>query len=141
MKVNASSCWRAYWMAKLWGNLKNCWIRSLPNANPALSITIWNRPYGTYLKISVPSNPFPRSWQPVFGKKSKSLDKLISMSSGKAIIFSAQSGSGKTTIVKHLLATNPRLGCSIPACTRDERGRDEQNGKDYYFLTPVEVKR
>lgn len=63
------------------------------------------------------------------------------MSSGKAIIFSAPSGSGKTTIVKHLLNTNPRLGFSISACTRDKRGRDEQNGKDYYFLTPAEFKR
>ena len=62
------------------------------------------------------------------------------MSSGKAIIFSAPSGSGKTTIVKHLLTTNPRLGFSISACTRDKRGRDEQNGKDYYFLTPEEFK-
>lgn len=62
------------------------------------------------------------------------------MHQGKAIIFSAPSGSGKTTIVKHLLATNPRLGFSISACTRDKRGRNEQNGKDYYFLSPEEFK-
>ena len=60
---------------------------------------------------------------------------------GKAIIFSAPSGSGKTTIVKHLLHTNPDLGFSISASTRDKRGRTEQNGKDYYFLSPVEFKR
>lgn len=60
---------------------------------------------------------------------------------GKAIIFSAPSGSGKTTIVKHLLETNPDLGFSISASTRDKRGRTEQNGKDYYFLTPAEFKR
>lgn len=59
---------------------------------------------------------------------------------GKLIIFSAPSGSGKTTIVKHLLATNPNLGFSISACTRDKRGRNEENGKDYYFLTPEEFK-
>ncbi|GAA4411365.1 guanylate kinase [Nibrella viscosa] len=59
---------------------------------------------------------------------------------GKLIIFSAPSGSGKTTIVKHLLATNPNFGFSISACTRDRRGRSEQNGKDYYFLTPEEFK-
>jgi guanylate kinase len=59
---------------------------------------------------------------------------------GKLIIFSAPSGSGKTTIVKHLLATNPNLGFSISACTRDKRGRNEVNGKDYYFLTPEEFK-
>ncbi|QJW92037.1 guanylate kinase [Spirosoma taeanense] len=59
---------------------------------------------------------------------------------GKLIIFSAPSGSGKTTIVKHLLAENDNLGFSISACTRDRRGRSEQNGKDYYFLTPEEFK-
>lgn len=62
------------------------------------------------------------------------------MSSGKAVIFSAPSGSGKTTIVKHLLANNPNLGFSISACTRDKRGRSEENGKDYYFLSPEEFK-
>jgi guanylate kinase len=59
---------------------------------------------------------------------------------GKAIIFSAPSGSGKTTIVKHLLSTNPDLGFSISASTRDRRGRTEAHGKDYYFLTPIEFK-
>ena len=59
---------------------------------------------------------------------------------GKLIIFSAPSGSGKTTIVRHLLGTNQNLGFSISACTRDRRGRAEQNGKDYYFLTPDEFK-
>lgn len=63
------------------------------------------------------------------------------MHNGKAIIFSAPSGSGKTTIVKHLLQTNPKLGFSISACTRDKRGRNEENGKDYYFLTPEEFKK
>lgn len=60
---------------------------------------------------------------------------------GKAIIFSAPSGSGKTTIVKHLLATNADLGFSISASTRDKRGRTEENGKDYYFLTPEDFKK
>lgn len=60
---------------------------------------------------------------------------------GKAIIFSAPSGSGKTTIVKHLLKNNPDLGFSISASTRDKRGRTEQNGKDYYFLPPKEFKK
>ncbi len=53
----------------------------------------------------------------------------------KAIIFSAPSGSGKTTIVKHLLQNYDNLGFSISACTRDKRGRNEAHGKDYYFLT------
>ncbi|MBA4850731.1 guanylate kinase [Emticicia sp. BO119] len=55
---------------------------------------------------------------------------------GKAIIFCAPSGSGKTTIVKHLLDKyNSNLGFSISACTRDKRGRNEENGKDYHFLS------
>lgn len=54
---------------------------------------------------------------------------------GKAIIFCAPSGSGKTTLVKHLLAKYDNLGFSISACTRDKRGRNEVDGKDYYFLS------
>ena len=59
---------------------------------------------------------------------------------GKAIIFSAPSGSGKTTIVKHLLKNNSNLGFSISASTRDKRGRIEEDGKDYHFLSPDEFK-
>lgn len=62
------------------------------------------------------------------------------MHQGKAIIFSAPSGSGKTTIVKHLLSQIPELAFSISASTRDKRGRTEAHGKDYYFLTPEEFK-
>lgn len=60
---------------------------------------------------------------------------------GKALIFSAPSGSGKTTLVHYLLQRNPTLGFSISASTRDRRGRTEQHGKDYYFLTPEEFKK
>jgi guanylate kinase len=63
------------------------------------------------------------------------------MTEGKLIIFSAPSGSGKTTIVKHLLTHRSDLGFSISACTRDKRGRSEENGKDYYFLTPDEFRK
>jgi guanylate kinase len=63
------------------------------------------------------------------------------MFQGKAIIFSAPSGSGKTTLVHHLLQTNSNLGFSISACTRDKRGRKEEHGKDYYFLTPEEFRK
>jgi guanylate kinase len=62
------------------------------------------------------------------------------MFKGKCFIFSAPSGSGKTTIVKHLLGNNSNLGFSISASTRDRRGRAEENGQDYYFLTPEEFK-
>src|SRR5687767_5017530 len=60
---------------------------------------------------------------------------------GKAIIFSAPSGSGKTTIVRHLIKTNSDLGFSISASTRDKRGRKEAHGKDYYFLSPKDFKK
>jgi guanylate kinase len=60
---------------------------------------------------------------------------------GKALIFSAPSGSGKTTIVKHLLKNNSDLGFSISASTRDKRGRTEKDGKDYHFLSPEEFKK
>ena len=63
------------------------------------------------------------------------------MSGGKAIIFSAPSGSGKTTIVKHLLDNNPELGFSISACTRDRRGREEIDGQHYYFLSPDDFRK
>jgi len=54
---------------------------------------------------------------------------------GKLIIFSAPSGSGKTTIVRELLANNSNVGFSISACTRSPRGSHEKHGVDYYFLT------
>tara|TARA_R110001632_G_scaffold161439_2_gene279854 strand:+ start:3436 stop:4056 length:621 start_codon:yes stop_codon:yes gene_type:complete len=54
---------------------------------------------------------------------------------GKLIVFSAPSGSGKTTIVRHLLAQEKlNLEFSISATSREARG-DEQDGKDYYFIT------
>ncbi len=59
------------------------------------------------------------------------------MNSGKAIFFSAPSGSGKTTVVKHLLQQKSNLGFSISATTRASRP-NEQNGKDYYFLSVAE---
>jgi guanylate kinase len=56
------------------------------------------------------------------------------MSSSKIIILTAPSGAGKTSITKFLLAKYPQLAFSISAATRKPRG-DEQNGKDYYFLS------
>jgi guanylate kinase len=53
----------------------------------------------------------------------------------KSIIFSAPSGSGKTTIVKHILKTFPQIKFSISATTRNIRP-GEEDGKDYYFLSP-----
>lgn len=57
------------------------------------------------------------------------------MYNGKLIIFSAPSGSGKTTIVQHLLAQPElKLDFSISATSRDSRP-EEVEGKDYYFLS------
>ncbi len=54
---------------------------------------------------------------------------------GKLIVFSAPSGSGKTTIVHHLLTcTDLKLDFSISATSRPARGK-EINGKDYYFIS------
>lgn len=57
----------------------------------------------------------------------------------KVVIFCAPSGSGKTTIVKHLLQVNPHLSFSVSACTRGKRA-NEEHGKDYYFLSHEEFK-
>ena len=65
----------------------------------------------------------------------------MSIPTGKAIIFSAPSGSGKTSLVKHLMKQVPDLGFSISACTRDKRGRHEVHGRDYYFLSIDEFKK
>ncbi|WP_158975248.1 guanylate kinase [Cellulophaga sp. L1A9] len=63
------------------------------------------------------------------------------MKGGKLIIFSAPSGSGKTTIVRHLLEKNDlNLAFSISATSRPRRGK-EKNGEHYYFMSLSEFKR
>ena len=62
------------------------------------------------------------------------------MKKGKLIVFSAPSGSGKTTIVKHLLRQEDlNLEFSISAASREPRV-EEINGKDYYFISTEEFK-
>lgn len=58
---------------------------------------------------------------------------------GKAIIFSAPSGAGKTTIVHKLLMEIPSLAFSISACSRPPRPMEEDS-KDYYFLSIEDFK-
>lgn len=54
---------------------------------------------------------------------------------GKLIVFSAPSGSGKTTIVHHLLEQKElNLGFSVSATSRPRRAQEE-HGRDYYFLS------
>lgn len=60
--------------------------------------------------------------------------------SGKLIIFSAPSGSGKTTIVKQLLKDDKYNLCfSVSATSRQPR-HTETHAKDYYFLSPEEFR-
>jgi guanylate kinase len=62
------------------------------------------------------------------------------MNKGKLLVFSAPSGSGKTTIVRHLLAQpDLNLEFSVSCTTREPRG-EEVHGKDYYFISLKEFK-
>tara|TARA_R110002033_G_scaffold170540_1_gene213296 strand:- start:343 stop:933 length:591 start_codon:yes stop_codon:yes gene_type:complete len=66
--------------------------------------------------------------------------KQDTINKGKLLVFSAPSGSGKTTIVRHLLGIdNLNLEFSISATSREKRG-DEIHEKDYYFLSSNEFK-
>ena len=62
------------------------------------------------------------------------------MNDRKLIIFTAPSGAGKTTIVKHLLKNRKDLSFSISACTRAAR-YGEVNGMDYYFMSVEEFRK
>jgi guanylate kinase len=53
---------------------------------------------------------------------------------GKLIVFTAPSGSGKTTIVRHILNTFPETAFSVSATTRKRRPH-EVHGVDYYYLS------
>lgn len=54
---------------------------------------------------------------------------------GKAIIFSAPSGAGKSTMIESLMASELPLGFSVSATTRAPRG-EEKDGISYHFMTP-----
>lgn len=58
---------------------------------------------------------------------------------GKMLVFTAPSGAGKTTVVKHLLRKFKFLGFSISATTRKKRPK-EKEAKDYYYLSVEEFK-
>ncbi len=64
---------------------------------------------------------------------------FYNMSEGKLIIFSAPSGTGKTTIVRWLLSQGLNLGFSVSATSRMPRA-GERDGKDYHFLTPYQFR-
>lgn len=54
-------------------------------------------------------------------------------------MFSAPSGAGKTTLVRHLLGTSQGLELSVSVCSREKR-KNETDGRDYCFLTAEEFK-
>ena len=60
---------------------------------------------------------------------------------GKLIIFSAPSGTGKSTIISWLMKEHKELNLafSISCTSRAPRGT-EQNGVEYFFLTPEEFR-
>lgn len=64
---------------------------------------------------------------------------MSDMATGKVVIITAPSGSGKTTMVKRLLAATDKLAFSISACTRQPRA-GEVHGKDYYFYDEAHFK-
>ena len=57
----------------------------------------------------------------------------------KIILITAPSGSGKTSIVNHLMKEFPSLSFSVSATTRRPR-KNEKEGKDYYFISENEFK-
>ncbi|MCQ2189096.1 MAG: guanylate kinase [Paludibacteraceae bacterium] len=61
------------------------------------------------------------------------------MKKDKIIIFSAPSGSGKSTLINYMMSKMDVFEFSISATSRAPRGT-EQNGVEYYFLTPEEFK-
>lgn len=61
------------------------------------------------------------------------------MSREKFLILCGPSGSGKSTLVKHILENNSRFSLSISCTTRQPRD-GEEDGSDYYFLTPEEFR-
>lgn len=65
---------------------------------------------------------------------------MISQKQGKLIVFSAPSGSGKTTIVHYLLEQKElNLDFSVSATSREKRGVEVQ-GKDYHFISADKFK-
>lgn len=62
---------------------------------------------------------------------------MESSGENKAIVFSAPSGAGKSTIVRHLLGKFPYLEFSVSATSRSPRG-NEKDGVDYHFFSKEE---
>ena len=61
------------------------------------------------------------------------------MNKNKLIVFSAPSGAGKTTLVKHILSQFSNTSFSISATSRSPRG-NEKDGVDYHFVSAENFK-
>ena len=72
--------------------------------------------------------------QTLFSFSSSVKTGSLESSNHKHLVFTAPSGAGKTTIVRHLLKHFEALDFSVSATTRSKRGH-EVDGKDYYFLS------
>jgi guanylate kinase len=62
--------------------------------------------------------------------------KLMSAEPGRLYVIAAPSGAGKTSLVKALMAREPRLRFSVSYTTRRPRA-NEIDGRDYHFITPA----
>lgn len=78
---------------------------------------------------------------PLLGNRRSTADRESQLGRGRLLIFSAPSGSGKSTIVQWLMQQHPELNMhfSISCTTRAPRG-NEQNGVEYFFLTPEQFR-
>lgn len=68
------------------------------------------------------------------------MEDTVSTKLGQALVFSAPSGAGKTTLINHLRTLYPNLRFSVSACSRAPRP-GEKDGESYYFLSAAEFKR
>jgi len=65
---------------------------------------------------------------------------MSSLRTGLIFVISAPSGGGKSSLCQRLLNWSPNLIYSVSCTTRAPRG-GEQDGRDYFFLTPAEFER
>lgn len=66
---------------------------------------------------------------------------MTSQNAYDMVVFTAPSGAGKTTVVRHLLKTYPDLLSFSTSATTRERRKHEIDGKDYYFLSRENFKK